>query len=297
MSKNEMLLSENNKGIHLSKLLELLIKLQIQNMESFNGDTEKWFAFEEKFNKLIEMDHFSPEEKINLLYSALAGEPLKLMVRLLEKDKNVSEIMKFLRRHYSDRLQRKFLLKMEWEYTPLYTTGMDFIQFSDNLRSFVIWTKIADCEGCFSDRNLMNMVLARVPERVREKFFMAAFERESEIATTGQKLDLVDLQKIVEYEADIEFKKMDSRGKRSYVGKIPKYYCPECLELHRLCFCPVFKGFDPDTRWYKIMQYGLCTGCLYNDHVTKDCLSKKKCGVEGCRERHHSLLHFKNRNN
>ena len=54
--------------------------------------------------------------------------------------------------------------------------------------------------------------------------------------------------------------------------------------------CGSFKALDLDGRWKAVSQKKLCRSCLI-PHWKGACRSKKECGVNGCRVRHHPLLH------
>ena len=38
-------------------------------------------------------------------------------------------------------------------------------------------------------------------------------------------------------------------------------------------------------------QTKLCFGCLRSNHLAKNCIRKVKCGIDGCTDNHHKLLH------
>ncbi|XP_062714026.1 uncharacterized protein LOC134290833 [Aedes albopictus] len=61
-------------------------------------------------------------------------------------------------------------------------------------------------------------------------------------------------------------------------------------EGHRLVDCSRFKSLNADDRWKLAEQKGLCRTCL-NNHGKWPCRSWKGCEVEGCRHKHHTLLH------
>lgn len=59
---------------------------------------------------------------------------------------------------------------------------------------------------------------------------------------------------------------------------------------HRVADCHHFKAADLDERWKLVHEKGLCRTCL-NSHGKWPCRSWNGCGIEGCRQKHHTLLH------
>ena len=66
--------------------------------------------------------------------------------------------------------------------------------------------------------------------------------------------------------------------------------CPMCKSVHRLTQCPIFKNEGMESRLDFVNTHNLCYICLLDNHVTKDCLSKRSCAI--CDESwHNTLLH------
>ncbi|XP_029734329.2 uncharacterized protein LOC115269635 [Aedes albopictus] len=59
---------------------------------------------------------------------------------------------------------------------------------------------------------------------------------------------------------------------------------------HKVKDCAAFKGWDVDSRWTTIQDHHLCRTCL-GKHGRRPCKIQVVCGVEGCQQRHHRLLH------
>lgn len=71
-----------------------------------------------------------------------------------------------------------------------------------------------------------------------------------------------------------------------------KKRCSYCSSIdHEIHRCMRFKDLNVDTRWKVMRKNGLCRICLI-PHRRWPCRSGKECGVNGCRLRHHALLHI-----
>ena len=69
--------------------------------------------------------------------------------------------------------------------------------------------------------------------------------------------------------------------------------CPMCKSVHRLTQCPLFKNEGMKFRLDFVNTHDLCYICLLDNHVTKDCLSKRSCDI--CdKSWHNTLLHQNN---
>lgn len=64
-----------------------------------------------------------------------------------------------------------------------------------------------------------------------------------------------------------------------------------CKNDHCLSDCEEFKSKSVEVRATMIKDWGSCLICLSKDYIKRDCLSKKKCGVNECVQTHHALLH------
>ncbi|XP_062703565.1 uncharacterized protein LOC134286020 [Aedes albopictus] len=70
-----------------------------------------------------------------------------------------------------------------------------------------------------------------------------------------------------------------------------KKVCVVCKkEGHKVTECFLFKAMNIDGRLKVVSQHALCRTCL-NQHGKWPCKTWKGCDIEGCRLRHHTLLH------
>jgi len=67
--------------------------------------------------------------------------------------------------------------------------------------------------------------------------------------------------------------------------------CKLCGAEHYLDKCEQFQNKKVDERNKFVMDKRLCRVCLKGGHQAKDCRWTRVCGVDGCKSKHHSLLH------
>jgi Pao retrotransposon peptidase/Family of unknown function (DUF5641)/Protein of unknown function (DUF1759)/Integrase zinc binding domain len=67
--------------------------------------------------------------------------------------------------------------------------------------------------------------------------------------------------------------------------------CVGCGENHELTRCPKFLDMSVKARWDLLKETGRCFKCLGGMHNASGCRKPQLCGKEGCRGRHHPMLH------
>ncbi|XP_062557968.1 uncharacterized protein LOC134222837 [Armigeres subalbatus] len=85
-----------------------------------------------------------------------------------------------------------------------------------------------------------------------------------------------------------------ARPTKEFIDKRDSTPGPVCLickdPKHRVKDCDEFGKKAVDERWKVIQQYSLCRNCL-GAHGRRPCKISKRCEVEGCQMKHHSMLH------
>ncbi|KRZ62191.1 hypothetical protein T02_15469 [Trichinella nativa] len=67
--------------------------------------------------------------------------------------------------------------------------------------------------------------------------------------------------------------------------------CPFCSGGHKAEACEKFQQADLPGRRDMARTKEVCFRCLETGHMAKGCREGRPCGVDGCRQRHHRLLH------
>ena len=71
----------------------------------------------------------------------------------------------------------------------------------------------------------------------------------------------------------------------------PTLRCPSSNGNHSLTKCNSFKDKNFDERLQVMRKAQLCFNCFKYGHISVGCLAKSACEIQGCRRRHHTLLH------
>ena len=88
----------------------------------------------------------------------------------------------------------------------------------------------------------------------------------------------------------------DPRGRQSahYTKEVPatRYaICPACNGAHSLVKCKNFVDKNFEERLQVMRKAQLCHNCFKYGHIAVGCLARSTCEVQGCKRRHHTLLH------
>ena len=88
----------------------------------------------------------------------------------------------------------------------------------------------------------------------------------------------------------------DPRGRLSahYTKEVPatRYaICPACNGAHSLVKCKNFVDKNFEERLQVMRKAQLCHNCFKYGHIAVGCLARSTCEVQGCKRRHHTLLH------
>ncbi|KRY64407.1 hypothetical protein T4A_11706, partial [Trichinella pseudospiralis] len=67
--------------------------------------------------------------------------------------------------------------------------------------------------------------------------------------------------------------------------------CPFCEGDHDATGCKRFLDTDHASRASLSREKGVCYKCLKTGHRARECRKGRQCGVDGCRQAHHLLLH------
>ena len=89
----------------------------------------------------------------------------------------------------------------------------------------------------------------------------------------------------------------NTRGKssaRSYFGTAEEKRdrpCKVCNQKHPVWKCDLFKGMEHRKKWETVKKLGLCYRSLGKGHLGDSCSWNREYGIDGCKVRHHRLLH------
>ncbi len=77
----------------------------------------------------------------------------------------------------------------------------------------------------------------------------------------------------------------------SYTKEKAEVSCPKCKGTHFLAKCSSFKSLTSEEKRNFVRTSKVCIKCLVAGHFIRECKRKGACGQNGCKDKHHPLLH------
>ncbi|GAA53279.1 protein disulfide-isomerase, partial [Clonorchis sinensis] len=71
--------------------------------------------------------------------------------------------------------------------------------------------------------------------------------------------------------------------------------CPHCSQTHSLSECEVFRTLSQVEKLSRLKGLKLCFNCLEPNHRAFECRVPTRCDISNCNQRHHRLLHSRQR--
>ncbi|XP_058456916.1 uncharacterized protein LOC131434269 [Malaya genurostris] len=240
-----------------------------KDLPAFGGNPEEWPAFISCFDQTTAACGYTNIENLNRLQRALYGHAKDTVRNQLFLPECVPHVIKSLEKMYGrpELLIRTLLEKIRGLQPPKHEKLETLMEFGIAVRNFVGHLKAARQDAHLTNPSLMQELVEKLPgrppkiekQKVKEKVFVQAHSTDSSA----------------------------NRDSKQQHGKT----CAMCnLKGHRIIECHRFKSLCVSERVNVIQQKGLCKTCL-NNHGKWPCKSWKGCAVEGCRERHNTLLH------
>lgn len=277
----------------------------------FSGDKRTYQNWKAAFMACIDKAPATAEYKLLQLRQCLSGEALKA-IESLGHSAAAYEAAK-------DRLERKFggqrrqialYLEEIDSFRPVrYGNSKDLEKYADLLDIAVVNLKEANRLEELKDGLLYMKLQKKLPASMLTYYHRWIFEnhktesvevlrewviREAEFQTKA--LETVQgLTGKVETRSNTRGMSHTFFGRSSSGGRIESQIgnriCKVCSKQHGVWACKEFKELEIPKRWDCAKRLKLCFRCLGEGHVGQYCYRTRVCGLNGCQEVHHRLLH------
>ena len=217
-----------------------------------------------------------------------------------------------LERKYGGRRRQIALYLEELEQFKQVRSGdaKDLEKFADLLDIAIINLQEAGQCQEFVDGSLYNKLQRKLPEAMLAQYRRYIFEnskpksvytlrawviQESEFQTIASETVHGLAERVAKESSSAPTMKF--RNQRTFFrdakdsGELQKFPCNVCGKKHGVWSCPVFKQKSVSDRWDTSKQFQLCFRCLADGHNGKSCHRSRQCGINGCKQLHHRLLH------
>ena len=295
-------------------------------MMTFDGNPLDYGKFITNFDTHIISDMDTDTEKLSYLLQCCKG-PAKRLIEIcyhtavIDPKQSYLDARKRLHEHYGkDYIIAsacvESLIKGS-NIKPYDSEGL--LQFATQLRACFITVERMHYFGDLNTFQTLISIAKRLPFKLREKWARKASEIESNESRVALFKDFVVFVEAESTLSNSRFRKAlnestyDSNKRtppvrqrvathtvvvnrsveqgHSSKPKLPGMKCPCCEGQHQLSKCYRFRGFPRSGRRLFLRDHRLCDNCFQAGHFARECTVESKCTVEGCKERHDTLLH------
>lgn len=273
-----------------------MIRASLPELPTFSGALEEWPLFERIYRTTSETGKYTEELNHLRLMKCLDGDAKVECQRLLSGMAGGTAIMDHLKTVYGDpekilSRQVKHLLKMK---APKELEKYQLKEFVNELESFVINAESLKRSDFLSQPSIIDQLVFKLRDRHRDAW--------GAMKLANPNVNLKDLCKYLSERLkdasaqppseSYHFRNRDSR--RMHTHREEKTNCIKCkAQSHDLQYCSDFKKLMLTDKKKFVRVNGLCNCCLKQGHRWKDCKTKRMCNLDGCKEFHHRVLHWK----
>ena len=273
----------------------------------FAGDKKTYQNWKAAFLACIDSAPATAEYKPLQLWQYLSGEALKVIDSLGHSATAYEAAKQRLERKYGGKRRQIAIYLEELEQFPQIRSGnaKDVEDFADLLDIAMINLEEAGQHYELGDGSLYTKLQCKMPEEMLARYHRWIFEHNKEESVLALREWIIQESEFqtIATETVRGFTKAPSRpaprygNQRTFFGEAKsgrnsqKIPCQDCGMNHGIWNCPEFNRRRVADRWKVAKQNQLCYRCLAQGHQGKACPRSRPCGLDGCTDLHHRLLH------
>ncbi|XP_055622896.1 uncharacterized protein LOC129766396 [Toxorhynchites rutilus septentrionalis] len=295
-----------------------------KDLPVFCGNPEDWPIFISNFEQSTTTCGYSDAENLVRLQRCLKGNAFESVKSRLLLPASVPHVIQTLRTLFGrpDLLIRSMMNKIQQVPAPRHDRLETVMHFGIAVQNLVDHLKAAQQFNHLTNPVLLQELVEKLPGSLRLDWAVYKTHRQPVTLDTFGKFmsGLVTAASEVSYtvpgfsvqkhttnyesrtikpkggntgiiQAHLAEKTPASTSSSTPASTKPGKVCLSCGRAgHRVSECHQFNGASVDERWKLVKQKALCRTCL-NNHGKWPCRSWKGCEVDGCRQKHHTLLH------
>ncbi|XP_055604552.1 uncharacterized protein LOC129752799 [Uranotaenia lowii] len=284
-----------------------------RELPNFSGHPQDWPLFYWSFKNSSDSCGFTHEENLARLQRCLKGQALDAVKSKLQFPAAVPEIIQTLKMLFGqpEILLYTMLQQLRALPPPKHENLQSIITFGLAVKNAVDYLTTAQLREHLFDSSLLIELVEKLPTQLLIEW--SRFKRQNTVvnletfSTFMTELVVVTADVVLPKKAALNSEKSgksvrekqrinvhvedreseDVPDSRPAINKL----CVYCSNPnHEVANCSQFKALDLNGRFTVVKQKGMCRICLI-PHRRWPCRSTRECGIEGCRVRHHSLLH------
>ncbi|XP_055600296.1 uncharacterized protein LOC129749360 [Uranotaenia lowii] len=288
-----------------------------RDLPKFSGDPLEWPMFLSAFESTTAMCGIQPDENLARLQKSLVGSAREKVQNILMLPDAIPEIIDILRAECGrpDQIVYCLLSKIRKTVQPSVAKLETLVAFGREVRNMVTYMQSAKLNTHLDNPLLLAELVAKLPPDLQLQWGMnlAALPEPSlgdfcafvsAYRTAACKVKLTSdvclndkaTKGVVRKEKPV-YLNAHSASVSSAPGPPASKVNPElkpCLmcksTTHRVRTCKQFETLPLEEKLSFISEIGMCRRCLA-PHGRWPCRNKQPCGINGCPEPHHKLLH------
>lgn len=291
---------------------------RLNDLPVFSGRTEEWVMFHAAFRNSTEAYGYNSMDNAFRLQKALTGKAREAVSNLLNSGRDVETAMDTLQMMFG---QPVMLIQCEIEKAsaipPIKADQLEqWAPFAGKVRNLVAVLDTDSTQQHLCNPVLLDKLLQKLPAPDRllwsdetehlqtvptlkhfSDWVTKMAKRASRVVTTQPFDDSAGSSHRRSQMCDRRSGKSNvllltnkkSNENVSFVAK-----CIVCAGTHTITKCEAFQKMNVADRWSEVKRRRVCFCCLKGGHSATVCRKKVICDIEGCKRKHHQLLHDSN---
>ena len=268
----------------------------------FNGNPMHYIRFIKTFEANVESRVTDPNKRLLLLIQHCEGEAKKVIdyCLLLEPHEGYIHAKILLKDNFGRRNQiaTVFMDKLHSDSIIKRDDKKGLVNLARDLEEYELTFRQLNLHSRIDNFDAIGKIVQRLPYDLQNRWIRKA----SKIECTGEEPTISDLIQFVKEEAEVvksvyskfvyqKSKRVSSFLTNSIEVATGNLTCYLCSKDHLLKNCFAFRKKSLKDKYEFIKQKRLYFNCFKQGHIAKFCSQDKACTVEGCRGKHHELIH------
>ena len=306
VSNDASVLNDSSVSTSFTSELAARLSLPTQQVPIFDGnDVMSYKTFITIFDQVVVSNISDPQECLNRLAGYLRGDALRAVQPCVLRGSQLgyAAARKVLDERYGDIFAIAERLSLDLSSSRPVHKPQELRRLSDELNAAFTVLSGSDAYSRVNNPDFVRRIVSRCKPHVRNKWRkigLSALESSSRIPDFGEFVKFIAKQAreacnpLFGEEAYKEASARPSRVQSTHYAADTsgaKFRCAVCGDDHGVHSCKKFSELSVNARYEVVRDKGLCFSCLRGGHRSRDCRSKRPCGVNNCDRRHHRLLH------